>query len=415
MAVETGRGKLMKTFDHWSVSESFSEIVEEVTSEITEKASTWISKDGGDEVKMSVSKDLRGDLVFEVEQSHFSFKRYGPQLFGLYENGESKANFKVLKRSFSTPKLGNLTTADITSDGLNGHDIVVGNTDGEMRVLNCNSSGSKISTSVKLDGHASHVTKAQFFPSGVVILSSGLDMRLKVWDAKDGSNPRTFVGHRGTVNDFAMIDRGRNFVSASSDGSLKLWDCASGSSLHTLTRFSCGDDGVNTIALTNYDGISDKTEGHANEASRAGKAVFAGHDSGIISYHDIYNRVPIFEINPQNSSACTSLCLDSSYHLFTGFENGTLLSWDIRNTLCPLDNLFVNEYDSISKIYFSANSLYVASGIDNVFYVSVREGHIQNSDITNLTMPYERVSDFCFENDSYHSWCVGSNGLLLRH
>ena len=39
------------------------------------------------------------------------------------------------------------------------------------------------------------IETCRFFPSGVVILSGGSDMMLKLWSAQDGSCPRTLIGH----------------------------------------------------------------------------------------------------------------------------------------------------------------------------------------------------------------------------
>ena len=55
----------------------------------------------------------------------------------------------------------------------------------------------------------------QLFPSGVVVLSSGNDMRVKIWSAEDGSCPRTLTGHKGTVTDTAIVDKGMNVVTVS--------------------------------------------------------------------------------------------------------------------------------------------------------------------------------------------------------
>ena len=92
-----------------------------------------------------------------------------------------------------------------------------------------------------LDGHVGCVDSCKFFPSGVVVLSGGEDMRVKIWSAEDGSCPRTFTGHtRGVcvcvcvcvcvnmamssrwsnhllcsllgITDTAIVDRGRNFI-----------------------------------------------------------------------------------------------------------------------------------------------------------------------------------------------------------
>ena len=49
----------------------------------------------------------------------------------------------------------------------------------------------------ELEGHLTDVETCRFFPSGVVVLSGGSDMMLKIWSAQDGSCPRTLIGHTG--------------------------------------------------------------------------------------------------------------------------------------------------------------------------------------------------------------------------
>lgn len=49
----------------------------------------------------------------------------------------------------------------------------------------------------KLEGHAGDVNTCQFYPSGLVVLSGGLDTQLKIWSVEDGSCPRTLRGHEG--------------------------------------------------------------------------------------------------------------------------------------------------------------------------------------------------------------------------
>lgn len=46
-----------------------------------------------------------------------------------------------------------------------------------------------------LEGHVGDVYTCRFFPSGIVILSGGADLQLKIWSALDGSCPRTLTGH----------------------------------------------------------------------------------------------------------------------------------------------------------------------------------------------------------------------------
>lgn len=46
-------------------------------------------------------------------------------------------------------------------------------------------------------GHCADVYTCRFFPSGIVVLSGGADMQLKIWSAETGMCAATLIGHRG--------------------------------------------------------------------------------------------------------------------------------------------------------------------------------------------------------------------------
>ena len=46
-----------------------------------------------------------------------------------------------------------------------------------------------------LEGHYGDVYSCRFFPSGVVVLSGGSDMQLKIWSAESGKCAATLTGH----------------------------------------------------------------------------------------------------------------------------------------------------------------------------------------------------------------------------
>ncbi|KAL5962875.1 Proteasomal ATPase-associated factor 1 [Taenia solium] len=102
----------------------------------------------------------------------------------------------------------------------------------------------------KFVGHASEVYCCRFFPSGLVVVTAGADMQLRVWCALTGACPATLRaglggvdatsansptnssdaavsepgGHRAGVVDVDFIDRGRNIVAVDRGGWLRLWD-----------------------------------------------------------------------------------------------------------------------------------------------------------------------------------------------
>lgn len=64
-------------------------------------------------------------------------------------------------------------------------------------------------------GHYGDIYCCRWFPSVKVILSCGVDLRIKIWSADTGECARTLQGHTKAVTDLAIIDRGKNIISVS--------------------------------------------------------------------------------------------------------------------------------------------------------------------------------------------------------
>jgi WD40 repeat protein len=62
-----------------------------------------------------------------------------------------------------------------------------------------------------LQGHVADVTSVRFFPSSQVILTGSLDFTLRVWSI-GGRCAAVLRGHRGGVEDVAIVGRGRNVL-----------------------------------------------------------------------------------------------------------------------------------------------------------------------------------------------------------
>ncbi|XP_054509816.2 proteasomal ATPase-associated factor 1 isoform X2 [Agelaius phoeniceus] len=83
-----------------------------------------------------------------------------------------------------------ITCLDISSGGGLG---VSTSTDGTMKIWQAaNGEIRRL-----LEGHVYDVNCCRFFPSGLVVLSGGMDAQLKIWSAEDASCVVTFKGHKG--------------------------------------------------------------------------------------------------------------------------------------------------------------------------------------------------------------------------
>lgn len=66
--------------------------------------------------------------------------------------------------------------------------------------------------SVVLSGHLLDVTRVRFFPSSKVLLTGSLDFTVRIWSAESGKCAAILKGHRGGVEDLAILGKGRNVL-----------------------------------------------------------------------------------------------------------------------------------------------------------------------------------------------------------
>ncbi|SGZ54978.1 CIC11C00000000439 [Sungouiella intermedia] len=85
-----------------------------------------------------------------------------------------------------------------------------------------------------LKGHTKSVTKVRFFPGGRMILSSGNDGKIYLWNLKTRDMVRGYFGHSQAVKDIVFNASGSKFVSAGLDKKVLLWDTKTGAILHSL-------------------------------------------------------------------------------------------------------------------------------------------------------------------------------------
>ncbi|KAI8964605.1 WD40 repeat-like protein [Daldinia sp. FL1419] len=81
------------------------------------------------------------------------------------------------------------------------------------------------------------VTALRFFPgSGHLLLSSGADTTVKIWDVYHQKELlRSYLGHSKAVSDICFNNSGTQFLSASYDRQMKLWDTETGACINKFT------------------------------------------------------------------------------------------------------------------------------------------------------------------------------------
>jgi WD40 repeat protein len=79
-----------------------------------------------------------------------------------------------------------------------------------------------------LEGHEGGVTRAVCSTDGRMIVSSGYDRSIRVWDAATGEQCKTFLGHGDWVSAVDLSADGDTVASVSDDETARLWSIVSG-------------------------------------------------------------------------------------------------------------------------------------------------------------------------------------------
>lgn len=315
-----------------SIQSNFGDVILSVEAGEVVEDKFWVSLIGADEVENGVA------IEEIVNVSKRSDKLVFENSNGLEFIRENEHHYHIKCRgdvySLTLPKNKILVEDDLIASSFNiSNDeqlFLVGCESGDLKIGEL--SNGEIMNHVK-EAHYSSILNCQFFPSNKVALTTGLDYQIKIWDVLDGSNPRAFSGHKKVITDIQMIDRGRNFLSSSEDGSIKLWDCPSGLNISTLRRENSIEDGINTITLLNN--TQNNLESiDSYEFGTNNKILFSGHNSGVISLFDLFNKKQISNFASLHKEVNKLISLNDN-SLISSYKNGSIAIWDIRNIKIP--------------------------------------------------------------------------------
>ncbi|MDC1067881.1 VWA domain-containing protein [Candidatus Kapabacteria bacterium] len=125
----------------------------------------------------------------------------------------------------------------------NGLDLLSGNIDGKVRVIN-SFNGTEI---IELDAHNGEVKDVIWSPDGIRFASAGEDGILKIWNSLIYSTENQIAAHQEAINKIEWSDDGKLIVTASEDNQVKIWDGDDYSLIQILDNHT---QGVNSIKFS---------------------------------------------------------------------------------------------------------------------------------------------------------------------
>jgi WD40 repeat protein/serine/threonine protein kinase len=165
-----------------------------------------------------------------------------------------------------------------------------------------------------LTGHDKEVKSVAFSRDGRLIVSGGMDGKLRVWEVATGRCLQAVPGHKHRVTSVAFSGDASKMLSGSWDNTLGLWDTASGQHLRTFQGHS---DRVNVVTFS-----PDNTQILSGSWDRSVRLWEAATGRCIRELDGHTREVIAVAFSPQGQ------------HVVSGSEDKTLRLWEVATGRC---------------------------------------------------------------------------------
>jgi WD40 repeat protein len=199
-----------------------------------------------------------------------------------------------------------------------------------------------IETGESLQAFAPHdrtaVYQVKFSPSGVYIISAGLDRKLSMTEIDTGREVRVFTGHTELVSSINLSPSGDRIITAGWDGAIRIWDFLSGIQLLKIRAHQGG------VYSAKYD--------------PSGKFIVSGGDDFLIKEWDASTGALVCELSGHQGGVGDVNITKDLKHIISGSRDGSVRIWNLPERRELVSMVFLNENDWFIKDpggYFDAS------------------------------------------------------------
>jgi WD40 repeat protein len=210
-------------------------------------------------------------------------------------------------------------------------------TDGATRLWSVSSGAGRL-----LEQRSSETNDVGFSPDGRVLVSSGADFELHVFDLTGRAAPRIFTGHTGVARSLTFSRDGHTLYSAGGDGTVRVWSLDPGTPESPIRTLHGPEGGTRTIALS-YDE----------------RYLASGSADGIIVVWDLLDGYRVRYLRGHTAAVPHITFSPGSYLLASAGWDGTVRLWNLDDGSATG---FRADEDKVRRVAFSPDGKFLASG-----------------------------------------------------
>lgn len=307
-----------------------------------------------------------------------------------------------------------ITTCIKRSDGVTCLDIseddkfvVSGSYDNNILLYNMDQYLNQKEWSTKnLFGHTQPVTNVKFFKN--LIISSGRNGVIKIWDMKNTENCKFTLKHSGSPIPCIDINHDRILASGSTDGSIKTWNTLTGKRIRSIKAHSRGVEAVKYYNNLLISGGNDKkvkfwnkgkclktmdAGGHVVKIIAKNEKAYCCNSVGEIRIFDIQTTTELLKLSHIEDNLerkIYSICLSPTVNpslIASGANDNLVNVWDLRTS------------KKIAKLQGHTATVFCLEilNCESLIVSGSQDGSIRVWDIRNLTknLCWMASSDSC--------------------
>ncbi|MEO1520264.1 MAG: DnaJ domain-containing protein [Cyanobacteria bacterium J06633_2] len=228
-------------------------------------------------------------------------------------------------------------------------------------------------------GHTEAVTDVAFAQNGKVLVSSGLDGAIYVWNISKGRQLSRLVRQGHAVHGLAVSSDGQLIASGCADGTVKLWHIRTGSLVHVFTGHTAP---VLTVAF-----------------SPNRKVIVSGSADGSIRFWHVQHRGLLYILNDHRASVRAIAVNPNGLTLASSDGTHRIITWDMQTGLCTRPSL--STINDALALEFSPNR--------RDLWVGRIDGTVQRLDAETG----ESLCQFDGHQEAVHSVALNGTGQLI--